>query len=132
MATSPEPRATILIVDDHKDSRDVLGIIVEALGFRAVLAGNGVEALAVLQASRPDLILCDLRMPGMDGFAFVAAVRNQPECARVKFVAVTGLSSAADTQRLLAAGFDAHLVKPIDYDVLLATLDRVLWMPPKG
>jgi CheY-like chemotaxis protein len=95
MASPAEPRATILIVEDHDDSRDAMGQIVTALGYRAVLAGTGAEALTVLQGSRPDLILCDVRMPGMDGFTFVKAVRSQPGFARVKLVAVTGLSDPA-------------------------------------
>jgi two-component system, cell cycle response regulator len=129
--TSPEPRATILIVEDHADSRDAMGLLVTALGYRAVLAGSGAEALSVLQGSRPDLVLCDVRMPQMDGFAFVKAVRSQPGGASVKLVAVTGLSDPADVTRLLTSGFDGHLVKPLDYDALLAALERILWMPPK-
>jgi CheY-like chemotaxis protein len=70
-------------------------------------------------------------MPGMDGFTFVKVVRSEPGFAEVKLVAVTGLSDRGAATRLLAAGFDGHLVKPLDYDVLLATLDRILWMPPK-
>jgi two-component system, sensor histidine kinase len=131
MARPAEPRATILIVEDHDDSRDAMGRIVTALGYRAVLAGTGAEALTVLQGSRPDLILCDIRMPGMDGFTFAKAVRSQPGFARVKLVAITGLSDPAYAARLLAASFDGHLVKPLDYDALLAALDRLLWMPPK-
>jgi CheY-like chemotaxis protein len=129
--TSPEPRATILIVEDHDDSRHAMGQLVTALGYRAILAGTGAMALTVLQDSRPDLILCDVRMPGMDGFAFVKAVRRLPEVAGMKLVAVTGLSDRADIARLREAGFDGHLAKPIDYAVLLDTLDRILWMPPK-
>jgi CheY-like chemotaxis protein len=126
----PKP-ATILIVEDHDDSRDAMGQIVAALGYRPVLARNGAEALRLVHDVGPDLILCDVRMPGMDGFAFAQAVRSQPGRRSVKLVAVTGLSDEADTTRLRVAGFDAHLVKPLDYDALLKALDRILWMPPK-
>ena len=131
MARPAEPSATILVVEDHDDSRDAMGQLITALGYRAVLAASGTEALTILQGSRPDLILCDVRMPGMDGFTFAKAVRSEPGFARVKLVAVTGLSDRAYAARLLAAGFDCHLVKPLDYDALLAALDRFLWMPPK-
>jgi CheY-like chemotaxis protein len=129
---STDVRATILIVEDHDDSRDAMGQIVTALGYRAVLARNGVEALSVLQGTWADLILCDVRMPGMDGLAFAKAVRSQPGRRAVKLVAVTGLSDEADATRLRKAGFDAHLVKPLDYDALLVAFDRILWMGPKG
>jgi CheY-like chemotaxis protein len=108
-----------------------MGQIIAALGYRPILARNGAEALRFLHDVGPDLILCDVRMPGMDGFAFAQAVRSQPGRRSVKLVAVTGLSDHADTTRLRAAGFDAHLVKPLDYDALLEALDRILWMPPK-
>jgi two-component system cell cycle response regulator len=85
----------------------------------------------ILEQNRPDLILCDVRMPGMDGFAFVRAVRSQPGVAGVKLVAVTGLSDRADVTRLLQAGFDGYLVKPVEFEALLDTIDRLLWMPPK-
>jgi CheY-like chemotaxis protein len=131
MASPPEPRATILVVEDHDDSRDAMGQLITALGYRAVLARNGIEALSLLPNTRADLILCDVRMPGMDGLAFAQAVRTQPERRAVKLVAVTGLSDKADAVRLRKAGFDAHLVKPLHYDALLDALDRILWMPPK-
>jgi CheY-like chemotaxis protein len=130
-STPPEPSATILIVEDHDDSRDAMGQIITALGYRAVLARNGAEALALLQDTAADLILCDVRMPGMDGLAFAKAIRGQPQRRSVKLVAVTGLCDEADAVRLHTAGFDDHLVKPLDYDALLAALDRILWMPPK-
>jgi CheY-like chemotaxis protein len=131
LARGSEPRATILIVEDHADSRDAIGLLVTSLGYRAILAGTGAQALTLLQESRPDLILCDVRMPGMDGFAFVRALRSQPGVNGVKLVAVTGLSDRADVTRLLQAGFDGYLVKPLDFGALLETLDRLLWMPPK-
>jgi CheY-like chemotaxis protein len=128
---APEPLATILVVEDHDDSRDAMGQIVSALGYRAILARNGAEALALFRTEGADLILCDVRMPGMDGLAFAKAIRRQRERRGVKLVAVTGLSDEAVALRLRTAGFDAHLVKPLDYDALLAALDRILWMPPK-
>ena len=102
--------ATILIVEDHDDSGDALGLIITALGYRAILARNGIEALGLLEKARPALILCDVRMPGMDGVAFAQAVRAQPRWRTVKLVAVTGLTGEPDAVRLRKAGFDAHLV----------------------
>lgn len=77
MAPGPKS-ATILLVDDHEDSRDALGLILASLGHPVVLARNGVEALEPLETVVPDPILCDLRMPGLDGFALMAALRSKP------------------------------------------------------
>jgi CheY-like chemotaxis protein len=90
-----------------------------------------VPRLALLRNTPADLILCDIRMPGMDGLTFAKAIRTHRERRGVKLVAVTGLSDETDAVRLRRAGFDGHLVKPLDYDALLAALDRLLWMPPK-
>jgi CheY-like chemotaxis protein len=122
---------TILIVEDHDDSRNALGLIITALGYPVVLARNGIEALGLLEESRAALILCDVRMPGMDGIAFAQAVRAQPRYETVTLVAVTGLTGEVDAVRLRKAGFDAHLAKPLDYDTVQAALDRIPWMPPK-
>jgi CheY-like chemotaxis protein len=130
--SSPRPRATILIVEDHADSREAIGQLLTDLGYQAILASDGAGALAVVQATRPDLIFCDVRMPGMDGFAFVKEARRLPGGAGLKLVALTGVSDRTTAMRLLMAGFDAHLVKPIDFEVLLNTLDRLLWMRATG
>jgi CheY-like chemotaxis protein len=129
LPTRPEPKPTILIVEDHADTRDAMGLLLADLGYRVLLATCGSDALTILKARRPDLILCDVRMPGMDGFDFVKAVRALPGVAGVRVVAVTGVTDRAVVARLLQAGFDAHLTKPIDYDVLDGTLRRLLGAP---
>jgi CheY-like chemotaxis protein len=126
---SPPIQATVLVVEDQEDSREALGQIVASLGHRVVFASNGRRALERLKTTRPDVILCDLRMPFMDGFALVAALRRHPRFAGIKLVAVTALGGPEDLQRTHEAGFDGHLTKPIDYDRLVALLHRIL--PPK-
>jgi CheY-like chemotaxis protein len=116
-------------VEDHADTRDAMGLLLAELGYRVRLATCGRDALAIVQARRPDLILCDVRMPGMDGFDFVKAVQRLPGAAGVKFVAVTGVTDRAVVERLLPAGFDAHLTKPVEYEVLDVTLRRLLGEP---
>lgn len=115
----------ILVVEDHPDSRDLLRQILQSVGARVLLAADGAEALRVATSEPPDLILCDLKMPVMDGFAFLHHLRHTPDVARIPVVAVTALGGEADLQRTWLAGFDGHLTKPIDHDAVVATVDRV-------
>ncbi len=117
---------TVLVVEDHADSRDVLRQILRSLGARVLLAIHGEEALRLVTKDPPDLILCDLIMPVMDGFAFLKRLRQLPAVARTPVVAVTALGASGDLQETWEAGFDGHLTKPIDYETVAGTLERVL------
>jgi CheY-like chemotaxis protein len=116
----------ILVIDDHVDSRDALQQVLEVLGATVHAAGDGGDGLAIAERERPHLVLCDLRLPGMDGFAVLAALRASLPDHPIRVLAVTGLGRADDVKRCRAAGFDGHLVKPLDYDRLVATVGRVL------
>ena len=116
---------TILVVEDHDDSRDMLRQLVESFGAKVAIARNGYEALATALLRKPDLVLCDLVMPGMDGFGFVHRVRSQLTLENVPVIAVSALGSDADFRRTFEAGFDGHLVKPITYPTMAAQLERV-------
>jgi CheY-like chemotaxis protein len=119
--------ATILLVEDHADSRDAFGQILASLGHRVLLAANGRDALQIVATERPDLVLCDLRMPGMDGHEFMAAVRAQEKLPDLTVIAVTGSApEPATLARLQAAGFADHLTKPLDYDAICRALDMFL------
>ncbi len=127
---SPPPRfggATVLVVEDHEDSRDAMRLILESHGIRVLLAADGEEALQTLAREQPDLVFCDLRMPRLDGFAFMDRLRGDPKLARVRVIAVSGLGDRETARRAWKAGFDAHLVKPLDHDAITAALARVLW-----
>ena len=118
---------TVLIVEDHADSRDLLRQIVESLGATVTLAADGREALRVVAWIKPDLILCDLRMPVIDGFGFIDRLRHDPTLSRTTVIAVTALGNDADFKRTWESGFDGHLVKPIDYEMITAQLERIFW-----
>jgi PAS domain S-box-containing protein len=110
----------VLVVDDNRDSADSMTLLIEMLGHRARPAYDGSEALAGFGAKRPQVVLLDLSMPGLTGFDVIRRMRD--EGARVIVAAMTGLGSDEDRARTRAAGFDAHLVKPVD----LPELERVL------
>jgi CheY-like chemotaxis protein len=118
---------SVLVVEDDEDSREVLRLIVESCGATVRLAVDGAEALARVGEARPDLVLCDLRMPGVDGFTFLERLRADPRSRHVRVVAVTALDSDEDVARTWAAGFDGHVVKPIDLELMTTLLERVFW-----
>ncbi len=117
----------ILIVEDHHDSREVMRQIVESFGATVRVAQEGYEALEIAAAWIPDLILCDLMMPGMDGYTLMGRLKADPTLRASRVVAVSVLAGDADFKRTWLAGFDGHIVKPIDYDLLAALLERVFW-----
>jgi two-component system CheB/CheR fusion protein len=127
-AAGPDLRGvTVLIVEDHDDSREMLSQIVESFGATVILAADGRAALRKVGWIRPNLVLCDLRMPGLDGFGFVDRLRHDPALSRIPVIAVSALGSDADVMRTWEAGFNGHLVKPIDYETIAAQLERVFW-----
>jgi CheY-like chemotaxis protein len=123
----PLQGATVLVVDDHEDSRNVLRQMVEWFGARVHTARNGHGALAWLDKQTPDLLLLDLRMPGMDGFTVFQRLRADPRFSKLRAIAVTALGSDDDVMRTWEAGFDGHLVKPIDFETLALALNRAFW-----
>jgi two-component system CheB/CheR fusion protein len=117
----------ILVVEDHLDSRHAMRMMAESFGATVRLAAEGHEGLAIASEWTPDLILCDLRMRGMDGYTFLRRLREEPRFQAVPVVAVSALGSDADVRRTWLAGFESHLVKPLDYDVLAGLLERLFW-----
>lgn len=118
--------ATVLVIEDHADSREMMRQMLEALGVRVVLAADGQQALSLLDDEDPDLIFCDLLMPWVDGFMFIERLRSHPHWKAKRIVAVTGLGYESDYQKTWEAGFDGHLLKPIEIETLIETLSRHL------
>jgi CheY-like chemotaxis protein len=120
----------IMIVEDDADSRELLRQIVASFGATLRVAEDGQEALSVASAWTPHLIIADLRMPRMDGFQLYSQLRDDPRFNGVRVVAVSALATDADIKRTLLAGFDGHVAKPIDYDVVATLIERVFWAHP--
>jgi CheY-like chemotaxis protein len=127
----PAPLAgmTALVVDDHRESGQAVGHMLEADGARVLVADSGGEALVLIARHRPDVILADLSMPGMDGFEFPRRLRADPQTARLPVVAVTGFGRRCDHLRTGEAGFNAHVGKPVDWTTLIAAVHRCV---PRG
>jgi CheY-like chemotaxis protein len=118
----PGRSVRVLIVEDNRDAAAALGTLLEFYGHEVRTAFSGAAGLALAREFDPEVVLCDLSLPGMDGFAVARALRADPATARARLIAVSGYGSAADQQRSRAAGFDLHLVKPLDADQLQGIL----------
>jgi len=119
---SPSQRR-ILVVDDNRDSADSLAMLLEITGNQTYLAHDGVEALESIEKYRPEVVLLDIGLPKLDGHEVCRRVREQPWGKDIRIIALTGWGQEDDRRRSEEAGFNGHLVKPVDYDKLLALLD---------
>jgi len=121
-----ERRARILIADDNSDAADSLGMLLELAGHDVKVAYSGNAALASGASYKPDVVILDIGMPDMSGHDVARLGRRESWGKSAYFVALTGWGQTADKERAAAAGFDHHLTKPIDADVLSALLDAIL------
>jgi CheY-like chemotaxis protein len=125
---SPEA-LRILIVDDHEDSAEMLSMLLSGKGHATRLALDGDTALAVAATFKPHVGLLDLSLPGMSGYELAERLRAMPGLTHIRLVAVTGHGSDAHRVKARAAGFDEHLLKPVDLqlvDAVLASVSRAL------
>jgi len=112
------PPRRILVVEDNTDAAEMLRLLLEASGHDVNVARNGDEALAVLGTWRADVVLCDLGLPGMSGRELARSIRRDVTLQAIPLIAVTGYGRPEDRKRAKEAGFDEHLVKPVDAEVL--------------
>src|SRR5438876_707551 len=120
-ATRPSP-LRILIADDCHDTTTTLALLVSHWGHDVRTVDNGLTALAVAAEYRPDVVLLDIGMPGLDGYTLARRLRQELHLDQALLVCVSGFGQEADRCRALEAGCDFHLVKPVDLDGLEALL----------
>jgi len=112
----------VLVVDDSADTAELLRTVVERAGYVPRIASSARDALAAAAEFRPHVALIDIGLPDMDGYKLTKLLRAQPELSACRFIAVTGHTSPSAVARSIAAGFEAHLSKPVIADVLLAVI----------
>jgi two-component system CheB/CheR fusion protein len=112
----------VLVVDDNHDAADSLAMMLKLSGQEVRTAYSGAAALETAQAQRPDMIFLDIGMPGMDGYEVARRVRQQPGLEGVSLIALTGWGQEEDRRRTREAGFNHHLVKPVEPGVLSSIL----------
>jgi signal transduction histidine kinase len=115
----------ILVVDDNADAADALAFMLRAAGHEVNTANDGLEALNISPTFRPDIVLLDLGMPNLNGYATAHRMREQPWGQDIMLVALTGWGQPKDRDRTSRAGFNAHLVKPVGVDELFGTLAQL-------
>lgn len=116
----------ILIVEDNPQNRMLLKDLLEFHGFEVLEAANGEEGVATARKEMPDLILMDLQMPVLDGFAAGKILKDDPATQHIKIITVTSFAMVGDKERVKDAGFDDYISKPIDTRGLPTLLKKML------
>src|SRR5207302_11219726 len=120
--------ARILIIEDNKANLELAEYLLKASGYTTLTAMDGEEGDRAARKEHPDLIICDLQMPIMDGYEVVKHLKNDPLLRSIPVIAVTALSMPGDRNKVLAAGFDGYLSKPIEPETFVRTVEDFL--PP--
>ena len=114
------------MAEDNLPNRELIREILESCGHDVIEAEDGQQALDKLKETNPDLVLLDIQMPVLDGYAVVRQLRQIPHLAKLKILALTAYAMQGDRERVLQSGFDGYLTKPIDMVVLTTELRRFL------
>lgn len=123
---APGQRLRALVVDDVPENREVLSEMLQGIRCTVEVAADGIQALACLQSSVPDVVFLDIRMPGIDGIEVARRIRAGLGPGRTKLVAISASAFAHEQRRYLEAGFDAFLAKPFRFEQLCDCLQRLL------
>ena len=118
-------RLRILVVDDNVDSAESLNILMTLEGHEAEMVHDGINAMKKAEEFRPDVILLDIGLPGMNGYEVARQIRKQSWGEKMALIALTGWGQNEDRERSKEAGFDTHLVKPIEHRVLNLLLEEI-------
>jgi CheY-like chemotaxis protein len=120
----------VLVVDDNPVNCKLVTYVVEAASYEASTAGDADTALAEIRARRPDVILMDLQLPGIDGLELTRRLKADPETRAIAIIAVTAYAMKGDREKALAAGCDDYVTKPIDTRALPEVIARHVRRPP--
>ncbi|HEX5269949.1 MAG TPA: response regulator [Gemmataceae bacterium] len=112
----------VLVVDDNRDSADSMAMLLQLRGYDVRVAYDGPEGVKAALGLAPDVVLCDIGLPGLDGFGVAKALRKHPQTAKARLIAITGYGSEQTKSLCQEAGFDRHFTKPVDPSVLAKLL----------
>lgn len=119
--------ARILIVEDNPANLELVRYLLQHAGHTVISAVDGAEGLAVAQREQPDLVISDLQMPHMDGYELLTRLRAEPSLQGTPVIAVTAFSMSGDRNKVMLAGFDGYLPKPIVPETFVAQVES--WLP---
>jgi diguanylate cyclase (GGDEF)-like protein/PAS domain S-box-containing protein len=118
--------ARILIIEDNPTNMELMVYLLTAFGYTPLMAVDGISGVQTARETTPDLIICDIHLPRLDGYGVVAALKKDEKLCAIPVLAVTALAMVGDRERLLAAGFDGYIGKPIEPDTFVAELESFL------
>ena len=118
-----EAGVRVLVVEDNRDSADTLRLLLALYGYEVAVAYCGHDGVRAAEQHRPDVVLCDIGLPGLDGYGVARKLRGNPATAQARLIAVTAYGRDEDRRRSHEAGFELHLVKPVGPDDLHRVLN---------
>jgi CheY-like chemotaxis protein len=121
--------ALILVIEDNPTSLDLMTYLLRAFGHTPLIARDGEEGLKVARRESLDLIVCDVHLPGVDGYEVAQRLKSHPALRQVPLVAVTAMAMVGDRERVLAAGFDGYIPKPIVPETFVEQVEAFLRPP---
>ncbi|QBI02160.1 response regulator [Pseudoduganella albidiflava] len=122
METNEQAKPTVLLIEDNDDGREMMAMMLSCYGYEVRHAADGLQGLDVARDYRPGVALVDIGLPGIDGYEVARRLRADPDMRHIRLIALTGYGLAEDQRRVLDAGFDMHLVKPVDIDSLMKAI----------
>ncbi|MYN41685.1 response regulator [Duganella sp. FT109W] len=128
---SEHGKPRVLLIEDNDDGREMMTMMLGGYGYDVTAAADGLLGLDAARHHQPDLALVDIGLPGIDGYEVARRLRADPSTRDIKLIALTGYGLAEDLRRVMEAGFDRHLVKPVDIDQLMEVIDTCAQVPVK-
>jgi two-component system cell cycle response regulator len=124
--------AKILVIEDNPANLELMTYLLNSFGHQVVFAENGEQGLAAARREIPQIVVCDVQLPGMDGYAVVRALKSDPALKMVAVIAVTALAMVGDREKGLAVGFDGYIAKPIDPEQFVLQIEHFLTIEQRG
>ncbi len=118
--------ATILLIEDNKANTKLASLLLRKVGHTLLCAADAETGLTMARVERPDLVLMDIQLPGMDGLTATALLKGDAATAAIPIIALTALAMKDDQAKSMLAGCDAYIAKPLRHQELFATIDRLL------
>ena len=116
----------VLIIEDHADNLELMNYLLKAFGYATVTVSDGLAGVEAAQTEDLDLVLCDIQLPGIDGFEVARRLKQDDRLRSIPLVAITALAMVGDRERALAAGFDGYIAKPINPETFVASVEAFL------
>jgi CheY-like chemotaxis protein len=120
----------ILLVEDNPESLELMRYLLNAFGYQTLTCDNGRDGVVTARRERPDLVICDIEMPALDGYGVLRELKQDPVLREILLVAVTALAMVGDREKVLAAGFDGYIAKPIDPMIFIRSIEDFLAQVP--